>query len=565
MKLTTLLLFASLVGLHANNSHAQTRVTLNVKNSTVQNIIDNIESTTDFKFIYKTKHVDLNRKLSLTVNKEHIDKVLESLFEATDIIPKIRGTHIILKRNKEKKLTIINSRTPTLVDFIQQKTITGVVVDKSGVPLPGVNVIVEGTNRGTQTDFDGFYEVEAQPGEVLVFSFLGMAAQPHTVTDETSTLDITLQDNQAELDEVVVVGYGTQKKVNLTAAVSEIGAELFENRPVANATSALQGAAPGLVITNSTSGGQPGATPNINIRGFQATDANGNLSDASPLILVDNIIMDISNVDPEDIESVSVLKDAAAASIYGSRAAGGAIIITTKSGKNMEGGVRVNYSNNFSLSQPTIWPESVDALTFAYVMNDARANINASPYWNEEQLGWIQQNMENPGSAPSLVPNEAGTAWDQSAAGLGATGATDWKDFLFKDWALRQKHNLSVAGGDEKLNYYISSGIFEEKGLLSVGDEDFQRLNLDAKITAKPKDWLTLELLTKFIKSETDYPTDIGRGSTARNTSFIFDRLSKIKPTLPSVDPFGEPLVQAFYPFWKNERFQTEKNQIVTA
>lgn len=457
----------------------------------------------------------------------------------------------------------INDVTNKL-NYIQQATITGTVTDADGLPLPGVNVLEKGITNATMTDMHGnFFITPSKPNTILVFSSIGFKTQEITITIQTN-LKIILEEDISALDEVVVVGYGTQKKVNLTAAVSVVGKEVFENRPTSNAIQSLQGAVPGLVISNSSSGGQPGATPNINIRGFITSGGDGDIGDASPLVLVDGIEMGLENIDPEDIESVSVLKDAAAASIYGSRAAGGVILVTTKSGKNMNGGLRVSYSNNFQFARPSILPKSASPINFAYAVQDARRNNNESDLWTEEQYGYIIQNMADPGSAPSGIEDiDENNTWNVSTLGLGATSATDWEDFLFKDYAVKRKHNLSFSGGDQKLNYYFSIGSYDEEGLLVHGDESFSRYNIDAKFSAKANDWLTIEFVSKFLKSNSNFPSDMGRGSVARNTSRILDILTKIKPTLPTVDELGNPLIQAQYAFWENQRYETENNQLV--
>ncbi|GIZ10229.1 TonB-dependent receptor [Flavobacterium sp. UMI-01] len=445
----------------------------------------------------------------------------------------------------------------------QQLQITGTVKDINGQPIPGVNVLEKGTSKGVQTDFDGNFTLNvSNPKATLVLSFLGFVTKEVPLNNQTN-FKITLLEDVSKLEEVVVVGYGTQKKVNLTASVTQIGSEVFENRPVSNAAQALQGAVGNLQITNSSFGGEPGASSNINIRGFVTSSGIGVIGESGPLVLIDGIEMEINNIDPEDIATVSVLKDAAAASIYGARAAGGAILITTKSGKNMKGGMKISYSSNYSISQPTLWPDQVDAYTFALVMNDAAKNIGSTPYYDAQQLGWIQQNMAIPGSAPTLVPTATNDNWDQSSFGIDATGATNWKDFLFKDWAERKKHNLNITGGDEKLNYYVSAGIYDEGGLLRVGGESFQRYNLDAKIAAKPNKWLSFELLTKMLKSKDEFPWDYSQG-TVNGRGRVFDLLSKLKPTLPTVDPlYGEPLVQAVYPLWSTQREKNEDNQVI--
>ncbi|MCL5129162.1 MULTISPECIES: TonB-dependent receptor [unclassified Algibacter] len=447
-------------------------------------------------------------------------------------------------------------------NYLQQQ-VKGTITDINGQPIPGVNIVEKGTANGAQSDFDGGFSITpSNANAVLVFSFVGFVTKEVSVGGKT-TLKIVLDEDISQLDEVVVVGYGTQKKVNLTAAVSQVGAETFENRPSANVARSLQGSVPGLVISNSSSGGAPGADTNINIRGFlTSAGSGGNVQESSPLVLVDGIEMNLNDIDPESIETVSVLKDAAAASIYGSQAAGGAILITTKSGSNMKGKIRVTYSTNYALTQPTKIPELASPINFAYAVNDSRINNGQNPYHDETDLANILANMANPGSAPSIGVNAAGTNWNYTSIGIDATGATDWTEVLYKDWAERTKHNLSISGGDQKLNYYFSAGAYDEGGLLKVGDESFQRYNLDAKISSQVNKWLKVELLTKVLKSYSDYPT---QGGTDNDLSGVLDLLSKIKPTFPLVDPiYGEEwLGHSYFPFWATQRFKTEQNQLV--
>lgn len=445
--------------------------------------------------------------------------------------------------------------------FAQQ--ISGTVVDAKGEPMIGVTILEKGTSNGTITDFDGVYSVTTvNDNPTLVFTYTGYKPQEYVVGNQT-IIDIILEEHASLLDEVVVVGYGTQKKVNLTAAVSQVGEEFLENRPTSNAVQSLQGVVPGLVITNSSTGGEPGTSPNINIRGFLTSAGTGNIQDAGPLVLVDGMEMSLNDIDPEDIQSVSVLKDAAAASIYGSRAAGGAVLVTTKSGKNMKGGVKVGYSNNFSFSRPTIWPKNASPIDFAYAVNDARINNRQNPYHDETDLANIMANMANPGSAPTIESNAAGTNWSYTAIGIDGTAATDWEEVIFKDWASRSKHNLNLSGGNAQLNYYISVGAYDEGGLLAIGDESFQRYNLDAKISTKAYKWLTLELLTKLRRSNSDFPTETNNNTVAWNKSRVLDLISKLKPGLPLVDPiYGSDLMQhAYFPFWEGQRAKTENNQ----
>ena len=518
-----------------------------------------VSKQSKFSFLYPEELFKDSPKVKLKQGEILLNQLLTNIFSKGETSFRLSDNNVIIveKSNPKQTKEVKSQKIP----------ISGTVLDESGQPLPGASIVEKGTLNGAQTDFDGNFSIDVKDDNaILVITFIGYETKEIAVESQTE-FTVTLLETTASLDEVVVVGYGTQKKVNLTAAVSQVGVEVFENRPVSNAVQSLQGTVPGLVISNSSTGGEPGTAANINIRGFLTSNANttGTFSDANPFVLVDGIEMSLNDIDPEDIESVSVLKDAAAASIYGSRAAGGAILVTTKSGKNMNGGIRVNYSNNFSISQPTEWPESASAIDFAYAVNDARINNNQNPYHDDTDLANILSNMANPGSAPSISSNAAGTNWSYGSIGIDATGATDWDDIIFKDWASKQKHNLSIAGGDEKLNFYLSTGAYDEGGLLAVGKESYQRYNLDAKISAKANKWLTIELLTKVLKSNSDFPTEAGNNSVAWNKSRTLDLISKLKPTLPFVDPIhGSELLQhKYYTSWDTQRATSKKNQFI--
>ncbi|MDO5971943.1 TonB-dependent receptor [Flavivirga aquimarina] len=445
-----------------------------------------------------------------------------------------------------------------------QQQISGTVTDTNGQPIPGVNVLEKGTNNGVYTDFDGTFSITLQnQNSTLVLSYIGFITKE--VAANQNSIAITLEEDISVLEEVVVVGYGTRKKATVTSAVAQIDSETFENRAIASVSNGLQGAVSGLQITNSANGGEPGATQNINIRGLMTgtlnNDGTTGIGNAGPLVLIDGAVMDINDINPEDIETVTVLKDAASASIYGSRAAAGAILITTKSGKDMKGGMKVNYSNNFSFSTYTQWPDQTDALIYTTVMNEAGFNNTGrnNVFFSEDAIDRIEQNIAVPGSAPTLITKNNDLDWDVSSGGLYASGNTDWKKFLFNDFAVKSIHNLSFRGGDEKLNYYISAGAYSEDGLFKVAENTFDRYNLDAKIAAKPSEWLAFELLTKLQRSDAVFPWDpnYGRGR-------VFDQLSKLKPTMPTVDPiYGEPLPNAYYPAWQHSSEVNTKNQLV--
>lgn len=408
------------------------------------------------------------------------------------------------------------------VQAFAQKSISGTVKDDSGQPLPGVTVLVKGTTRGTVTDADGNYTVSSIPeGATLVFSFVGMRTQEIKV-DTQNSINVSMLPDAIGIEEVVAVGYGTQKKVNLTGAISVVSSEAIEERPVASTQQALQGLVPNLNITVSGSGGEPGSDMNMNIRGIQSFGGS-----SAPYVLVDGIPMGINDIDPNDIQSISVLKDAASSAIYGARASNGVILITTKSGKDNKTGANVSYSNNFAATSPLNLPKFAETMDFALAMNDAAKNIGISPWYSDEVLSRLAQNIANPGSAVEMKGRADGLTWDIGAMGLGAAANNDWYDIYFKDFGFRQKHNLSVSGANGNIDYYLSAGYYKEEGLFKQWKDYYTRYNFDGKISSQATSWLKISVLFKYNNDKQDFPwQQDGRGR-------IYDLITKIKPTMP--------------------------------
>ena len=351
-----------------------------------------------------------------------------------------------------KKLITLVLSVVLVNSVIGQVTISGTITDNSLEPLIGVNILIKGSNTGTISDFDGTYELTANSGDVLIYSYTGFSSQEIIVGNAT-TIDITLEEDAALLDEVVVVGYSTQKKANLTGAVATVGAAELEARPITNASQSLQGQVSGVWV-NQGSGepGQDGAT--INIRGI------GTLNNSDPLILVDGIEAPFGNIDPNDIESVTVLKDAASASIYGSRAANGVVLVTTKRGK------------------PNQKP------TFSYSGYTGSTDVTSTPdyVWNSQQFMNLRNeadmNSGNPGLYPADVVSQYGNGPN-----------TNWFDEVLKKGSIQQ-HNLSISGGSENTNFNISLGYLDQEGIIvgAGGSQRYNaRLNLDTRVNDKFK------------------------------------------------------------------------------
>jgi len=515
MKLTCFFILISVVSVLAGKSYSQTKLlTLNFEKTSVKEVLSKIEDQSEFYFMYSEKIVDVNREVSVNIENQKIETVLNTLFTGTDVDYTVKDRIIVLTTPE------VVSRE-VLAGF-QQKTVSGKVTDTKNQPLPGVTVVIKGTTQGTVTNGDGIYTISNIPdNSTLQFSFVGMKTQ-EVVVGNLTTVNVSMEEETIGLDEVVAIGYGTKKKINITGAVSVAGKEDIANRPVSSAVQALQGVSPGLVITTTGDAGQPGAKMEMNIRGLTSLEGSSN-----PYVLVDGIPMNITDIDPEDIESISVLKDAASSAIYGAKAAFGVILVTTKKGKNREA-ININYSNNFAMTEMLNMPHKADAVSFAHLINQAQMNLTGSPFYTEQNFANIVQNAKEPGSAPEMY--RSGNNWYMGNWGINNTAAYDWMDIFLKDSAFRMKHNLSFSGGTEKLNYYISGGMYDEQGYIKPADDLYKRYNVNATVNSKIFNWLSMSLLTKYRYSNTVYPTS-SYEETGSERSYILEWMQRVKPT----------------------------------
>jgi len=387
---------------------------------------------------------------------------------------------------------------PTVEDF--DITVTGTVVDDTGIPIPGVTVSVQGLSIGTATDLEGKYSITVPEGSTLIFSFIGFESQQIPVENQ-SEINVTLLEDMASLDEVVVVGYGTQKRVNLTGAVSQVSSEVLANRPITNLGQGLQGMVPNLNVN--VNSGAPGRGASFNIRG--TTSING----GDPLILVDGVVMDVNLINPDDIETISVLKDAASSAIYGARAAYGVILITTKDGTKSEKAV-VSFSSNLSLNKPTARPEYMNSMEYANWMNAANTTTNGSNYFDEETMQHIQAYYNDPDNNEPVFhhSNDPSNMWRYS-------GNTDWTEVMLRDQYAINNYNLSISGGSDKLNYYTSAGMLKQNGLMKWFDEKYERFNILQNIQYNINSWIEVSMkLTRNVSDQKAIP-DNKHGSLA--------------------------------------------------
>lgn len=428
MRISTFLLMVCVFCSYAGNAHSQNaKVSIRMNNVKLDKILNEIENQTDYLFIYNNQ-VDINKITSVKVKNEAVAQVLDKILSGTGINYELEGTHIILTTEAIKDLHAQQ----------QAKTVTGTVTDVSGEPIIGANIRIKGTTTGTITDIDGNFSIKAEPQSVIEVSYIGYLTQ-ETVINNQKSIRFLLKEDTKTLDEVVGIGYGVQKKADLTGSVANINTEKLNTQSNANIGQALQGKIAGVDIVSQ--GGAPGSGTRIMVRGI------GTLNNASPLYIVDGMYMNsIDHINPNDIASIDVLKDASSAAIYGSRAANGVIIVTTKEGSNTEGKPIIDLSVNLGISTASKFLDMLDAKGWAEVTTIARQAIGK----------------------PAL----------DMATDLANKPDNDWQDIMFRP-ALMQNYNLSVKGGGKYSTYYTGLGYFNQDGI--VKGTNYQRYNIQSK------------------------------------------------------------------------------------
>lgn len=435
---------------------------------------------------------------------------------------------------------------------------SGVVEDEFG-PVAGASVIVKGTTNGIMTDMDGNFTLEGvKKGDIIQISFIGYTTQELQYTGQP-TLRIKLTEDTQKLDEVVVVAFGTQKKVNVTGAVSSVGAKELSARPVNSTIDALQGVVPGMNISTSNAGGSLNADKSFNIRGSGKIGDYG--SALTPLVLIDGMEGDINAINPQDIENISVLKDAAASSIYGSRAPGGVILVTTKKGKS--GKANINYNNNFRFNSPLNMPHMADSYSFALAVNDQIANTaNAgAPMYSATKLQQILDYQQGKGSQYMWDLNGRWNSFDDpNRLDIMPAANTDWLHELFGS-SFTQEHSLSVNGGSEAMQYYLSANYLDQGGLLEYGDDGKKRYSLTAKINADLTKWLKVGYSIRFNRSDFESPSFANAGASDVHSNVFYFDVCRYWPVIPVVDPNGYYTAESkIYQLTTGGRYKTQSD-----
>ena len=470
--------------------------------------IKTIENTSDYRFFYEIENIDFTQKVSLKAKAMPAEQAVGKMLSTTDLDFKIVAQQIVLFK---KKTAVAGQSGEVLVN--------GTIVDINGEPLIGVVVANESGSRSTVSDVDGKFSIKADGNDKLLVSCLGYNSQ---TLSPKSTMKIVLEESSMSLDALVVVGYGSQKKANLLGAVSQVTAEEFKDRPVSNLGKALQGAIPNLNITYGS--GLPGQETGLNIRGVASINGSG-----APLVLIDGVEGSIDRVNPNDVESVSVLKDAASAAIYGARAGFGVILITTKSSK--DGTAHISYNGRFSFSEPTA---STDFVTSGYysalIVDEFSRSYNGSPYtlYDGEDYRelWRRRNDKTENSARPWVVQKNGKYMYY--------GNFDWYNYLFDFTQPTWNHDLSISGGTDKFNYLISGNHYTKDGLYAQNTDKYKTNSLNMKFSSQVKSWLKINGSARMFTSNYKSPGyDFEDGGNIPNYTF------HALPFLVPVNPDG--------------------------
>lgn len=438
--------------------HAQ--ITISMKNKPASEVVKQIERVSKYRFFYKKNLPGMNNPVTVEATNQTIDAVMGQVMKQIPVSYAIKEQYqVVLAEVKAIKTNSIGKR----------KMITGIITDENGEPVIGANVVEKGTTNGTVTDLDGKYSLEINENAILQFSYIGYNPKEQSVGKE-GILNIRLQEDSRALDEVVVVGYGTQKKVNLTGSVASISSKELTERVQTNILSSIQGTVPGVTVINS-----PGNGISINFRG------RGNLGTSSPLYVIDGVVSDatfFSNLNPNNIESISFLKDAASSAIYGARAAYGVVLVTTK--KGVENKINVTYDGYVGMNMPTDLLDLVNSYEYGSLLNEGFYNRDMSrgkyQVYSEEQLQKFKD-----GSDLDFYPN------------------TDWQNLVLRNHVLTTQHSISISGGTDKLRQFTNVGyLYEDK--FQPGESN-TRYNFSTNVSSKVTNWLTVKGNVKYYQS----------------------------------------------------------------
>jgi TonB-linked SusC/RagA family outer membrane protein len=498
--------FASLKGFGQSS-----KMSLNLHDVALSEAFSLIEHKSDYRFFFSEDLINLKDRVNFVIVDATIDEVMSKL---------LANSHLNYKM-AEKNLIII------VPEQITKYKLTGRVINNDKLPIAYANVILKGTQQVVNTDEKGIYNIVLTGiNNILRFSCVGYDPIEIPVNGK-NVINITLMAKQQEIQQIVVVGFGTQLRNNITGSIATVTGKSFDARSVINVGQALEGMVPGLNINQSGQlGGSLENRPSINIRGI-ATIGQG--STGVPLILIDGMEGDINTLNSQDIDNISVLKDAASSSIYGSRAPFGVILVTTKKGK--VGKTRVTYNSNFRWSQATLLPKMMDSYTFAIYFNDGSINAGLAPFFSTERLQRILDFQAGKLGNKTIVTRPTDSRfWDDGYNN--GNDNVDWFKAIYKSMVPSQEHGISVDGGNENLTYYLSGNYLNQGGLMKFGGDNYQRYTTLAKIENKISRWATITYIGRFTRENYVRPSALAN-------SFNENVAKQGWPMLPLYDPNG--------------------------
>lgn len=495
MKIAVILLtvFSSQV---AASGNAQT-VTLSEKEAPLATVLSKIKAQTGCDFLYNLKTLQLAGKISIQVKNVSLTEALDACFENTPLTYSSKGNIIIISERENKQ---IEAPKPSN-DNLPPPPLGGRVVNDSGKPLEGATVLIKGSNVGTKTDADGNFYISAESNSILVISFVGFETTEVKVGNQTNIL-VQLKPVVASGEQVIVVGYGTQKKVNLTGSISTVSAQDFANRPVSSVSNALQGKMAGVTVT--TTNGQPGKDfGTIYVRGI-GTGLGGSPAISTPLVIVDGVVVSsIEEVNPGDIAGISVLKDAASAAIYGARASNGVILITTKNGQR--GHLQIQYNGYVGLQSVIHTPDFLPSWQQAQLYNEALVNEGLSPRWTDTDIQLFKDGTDKTGAHPN----------------------TDWLKRFYSEPGYQQNHDLSLSGGDEKTQFRFSLGYLNQQG--NVKKQDYKKYNVRFNINSRFNKNLAMNANLSYLYAPFTEPMS-SRWGGFTDMLYVLNRISNTVP-----------------------------------
>ena len=512
MKVTMVLLWMGLMTSYAS-TYSQVRMDIEIVKGNLPELFRQIQKQSDYLIIYKDDYIKLNKyeELNLKLNNKTVKEILDKALHGSGLTYGISGRQIAIVA--ENSLDSPKSRQDTML------VLRGRIYDthEPPMPLPGVSIRIKGTTSGTSTDADGYFTIKASKNDVLVFSMLGFSSLEYTVIKEDRSLNLSLRENVSALNEIVVVGLNEQQKKHIASSLATLNVKSnIEGKPITTLSQSLQGGVTGINVTQGS--GLPGGdAATIKIRGIST------LGNSEPLVLVDGIPMDMNHIDPVTVESVTVLKDAAAAASYGSRGANGVIVVTTKRG--VAGKVSVSYDGYHGVQHSAALPETVDAPTYMRMFNEASYNANPS-----NKLPFTQEQIDNTKNGMDPIANP-----DLAFAN------TNWLDLLIDDAAPISSHSLSLSGGSSVARFALTGNYTYQKGVIPLSN--MKRFNIRANTTVSLSDKFQVNLDLLAIKRDTQQPNRLS--ATGNTGNRIIEDMYRVPPTI--IPKFPEKDGRTFY------------------